>query len=124
MQRNNTGFTLIEVLIALAILSIALTAIIHATTQNIKHTVYLQNRTIATWVGTNVINEARAGMLKLPEAPDHVSEETTVLGVTWTWQAVINTTPNKNIQQIDVTVYQKTNEAKLAHLVSYLYAPQ
>lgn len=118
---NNKGLTLIEVLIALAILSIALTAIIQATSQNIKNTLYLQNKTIATWIATDAINQVRAGVLKLPDAPDHTTIKTTVLGVNWAWQASETDTPNPNIKQIEVDVFQQPGETKLAHLMSYLY---
>ncbi|EKD54042.1 MAG: hypothetical protein ACD_60C00128G0018 [uncultured bacterium] len=123
-MRKNKGLTLIEVLIALAILSIALTAIIEATAQNIKHTLYLQQRVIATWIGTNTINYIRAGVLILPEAPDTFTKKTVTLGKHWSWNANLNVTPNKNIQQIKVVVYQEPNHIKLANLTSYLYAPK
>ena len=119
--RSNAGLTLIEVLIALAILSIALTAVIKSTSQSIRNLIYLENRTTATWVGNNVINSARAGLLKLPEAPANITQETDALGQTWAWQAVVNLTPNKNIKQIDVDVFLKGTTARLAHLTGYLY---
>ncbi len=56
------GLTLIEVLIALAIVGIAMTAIIKATSQNIRSTAYLQNKLIAMWVGQQVSNEMLAGI--------------------------------------------------------------
>lgn len=120
-MNNKIGFTLIEVLIALVILSIALVAVIKATSQNIRDTAYLQNKTIATWVGTQVMNEARAGVLKLPSSPDKLANETDMLGQTWPWQAILNPTPNKHISEIDVDVFEKSNHAKLVHLVSYVY---
>ena len=103
MKKNSAGFTLIEVLIALAILSIALTAIIKSTSENIKNTAYLQNKTIATWVGTEIINEMRAGVLPIPTT-DTVEQETEMLGKKWVWQAETTSTPNPRIKKIIVTV--------------------
>ncbi len=82
-MQNNTGLTLIEVLVALVILSIALTAVIKVTAQNIKNAIYVQNKIIALWVGMNVINEVRGGILKLPLAPDHLEKETAMLNQAW-----------------------------------------
>lgn len=121
-MKNKAGFTLIEVLIALAILSIALTAIIKATSQNIKDTLYLQNKTIATWVGSQIIAETQAGILKLPMAPDQLEEKTDMLSQTWQWNASLTATPNPKIQKIDVNIFQPSHHAKIMHLVSYLYA--
>ena len=117
---KKSGFTLIEVLISLAILSIALTAIIKFTSQNIRDTAYIQNKTIANWVGTQVINEARAGILKLSQS-DHLEQTTEMLGQQWPWQATLQSTPNPHIQEIHVDVFQKENKNKLISLVSYLY---
>lgn len=119
------GLTLIEVLIALAIIGIAMTAIIKATTQNIRSTAYLQNKTIAMWVGSQVLNEARAGILKLPDAPDKRKQMTTMLGQDWYWQANQEATPNKRIYKITVSVFAHENENEeetpLIRLESYVY---
>jgi general secretion pathway protein I len=123
MKKNNAGFTLIEVLIAMAILAIALSAVIKATSQNIRDTLYLQNKTIAVWVGTEVINEIRAGALKLPSAPAELTQETNMLGKTWPWKATIESTPNPRIKKIIVLVYQTPDHKKLTQLESYVYVP-
>ncbi len=119
--RNKSGFTLIEVLIALVILSIALTAILKSASLNIKNLIYLENRTMATWIANNVINEVRAGVLKLPNAPASAEQETVLLNQTWIWQANLNLTPNKKIKEINVTVFLKNNSSRLGHMVGYLY---
>jgi general secretion pathway protein I len=120
-MRNNRGFTLIEVLIALAILSIALTAIIKTTSQHIRDTTYLQNKITANWVGTQVMNEIRAGVLKVSDSSDGISQQTEMLGKTWIWKAKFISTPNPHIKEINVDVYQKPEKNRLINLVSYLY---
>lgn len=118
-MKANAGFTLIEVLMALAILAIALTAIIKATSQNIKDTVYLQNKTIAAMVGTQALNEARAGLIKLP-----TKEETEFLNRTWPWEGTQEDTPNPHIKKIAVTVFAPSTEKEIVHLESYFYVAQ
>jgi general secretion pathway protein I len=115
-SKGNSGFTLIEVLVALAILSIALTALIKASAQNIKDTIYLQNKTIAQWVGLRVINEARIGLLKLP-----ANDTTDMLGTQWSWQAMQQPSKNPHIAEIHVTVKHLPDNVKLLELVSYAY---
>ena len=122
-MKTNAGFTLIEVLVALAILAIALTAIIKATSQNIKDNVYLQNKTIATWVATEVLNEARAGILILPAPPGKIEKETMMLNRKWLWEAETEATNNLHIRRINVTVHAAKNDATLAQLETYIYAP-
>ena len=121
VKKFHNGFTLIEVLVALAILSIALTAIIKTTAQNIKDTRYLQDKQIATWIGTEALNEARAGFIKLPETPDHLDDEKKTLGQSWKVSTYSAATANDLIKEIHVDVYRQTDETKLISLVSYLY---
>lgn len=121
-QRNNLrGFTLIEVLIALAILSIALSAAIKVTAQNIRETLYLQEKTIAYWAGLEVLNQARIGILKLPMAPEKLDEKSIMLNTTWTWQAHMTATPNPHIYEIHVDVEKEQGKQKLASLTGYLH---
>jgi len=121
LKKSNNGFTLIEILIALTILSIALTAIIKSTSQNIKDTYYLQHKTIATWIGTEMIHEAQAGIVKFPIAPDTLDEEKKVLGENWLITGSVRGTPNPKIQQLEVAVFQNSDERPLVQLKSYLY---
>jgi general secretion pathway protein I len=124
IRQNEKGLTLIEVLIAMAILSIALTAVIKSASQNIRSTLYLQNRTIATLVGTNIVNSIRMGLIRMPGAPDQLSGNDQTLGQPWTWKAAMNVTPNPRIRQIIVDVYHQPDDKRFAHMESYVYASQ
>lgn len=124
-KKKENGLTLIEVLIAVAIVGIALTAVIKATSQNIRATTYLQNKTIAMWVGKEVMNEARVGILKLPDPGNTLKKKKLMLGRDWYWHVSIETTPNQLINKINVLVYEHENEDEvgtpLISLESYIY---
>ena len=109
-NRPEAGLTLIEVLIALAIMSIAMTAIIQSVSHNIRATDYLQTKTMAMWVGQQVLNEARAGLVSVPAPPDQLRQTTTLLQRDWYWQAEQMPTLNPRIQKIRVRVYQRPPE--------------
>jgi general secretion pathway protein I len=118
------GLTLIEVLIALAIVSIAITAAIKASTQTINSTRYLQQKTIATWAGEQIINEARLGIIQLPAAPDTFEQTVNALGQHWYIKANQAETPNKRIWKLNVAVYEHEvvdDETPLVTLTSYRY---
>lgn len=118
------GLTLIEVLIALAIVSIAMTAIIKAVTQNIRSTGYLQDKTIALYVGQQVLNEARVGLLSFAPGVEKINEKTQMLDRKWYWRLTQTQTPNPRIKKINVHVYAHDaaddNETPLISLESYL----
>lgn len=55
-MKHQPGFTLLEVLVALAVLAIAMGAIIHAATQSINTVATLRDQTFASWVTLNQVN--------------------------------------------------------------------
>lgn len=125
MQKQQ-GLTLIEVLIALAIISIALTAVIKAGAENIRFTARLQTKTIAIWIGQQVLNEARVGLLALPAGADQKEESVQVLGRDWHWRAQRKTTANKNIDKISVRVFegeeqQQDQDSPVVTLDTFIY---
>ena len=119
MNKTNKGFTLIEVLIALAILSIALTAILKSTSQYTQNMFYLQQKTKALWVGTQILNEARLGLLKIPMAPETLDIKTDLLGQSWISKIQLKPSRNPHIEELTVTVFQSFKP--LMTLTSYRY---
>lgn len=121
---KQAGLTLIEVLIALAIISIAMTAVIKATSQNLNSTGYLQKKTIAMYVGQQAINEVRANVLK-GGSSGHQKLTTEMLGREWLWQTEEEETPNKRIKKIIVKVYENETQedegSPIITLESYVY---
>ena len=107
INTRERGLTLIEVLIAVAIISIAMTAIIKATSQNIRSTSYLQNKTIALWVAKQVLNEARVGVSVPPFAPAKAQKQVQALGKDWHWVAYQTRTANIHIVKLTVKVYEQ-----------------
>ena len=59
LHNKPLGFTLLEVLIALAILAISSLAIINQTAQGLQQRQRLEQKTIALWVAENQLNSLR-----------------------------------------------------------------
>jgi general secretion pathway protein I len=64
-MRKQTGFSLIEILIALAILAIALTAALLLTTRTGKLLLHTKERMMAEWVAKNTLANIQTGSLVL-----------------------------------------------------------
>lgn len=113
------GLTLIEVLIALAIVSIALTAIIKASSQSIRGTGYLYNKSIALLVAQEVMNEARLGIIKLGDERQERATQITMLDRDWFWKGSEAPTGNAHISRLHIKVYAREPlDEEVAPLIS------
>ncbi|MDP5240923.1 type II secretion system minor pseudopilin GspI [Uliginosibacterium sp. 31-16] len=113
------GFTLLEVLIALAIIAIALGAAIRAGSFGADKGYELQQRTLAGWVASNVTNQLMATR-SFPEmgALDGKAQQGRFEFV---WRQETGPTPNLSFRRIEIKVFsaEKPDDV-LARQVSYV----
>ncbi|HDN27542.1 MAG TPA: type II secretion system protein GspI [Thioploca sp.] len=116
------GFTLLEVLVALAILAIALAAVIKTTTENVENTRYLRDRTLAHWVAMNVLTEIQVR----GEWPSLGKKEGTAMMAEreWFWIVKASETVDEELRRLDVQVYyHREDKEPVALLVGFVGAP-
>ncbi|HVS77205.1 MAG TPA: type II secretion system minor pseudopilin GspI [Steroidobacteraceae bacterium] len=83
------GFTLIEVLVALAIVAIGMAAVLEALTSSANTAMYLQDKTFAEWVAFNRIETVRLTSSNPP--PDGDSNGTVdYAGRSWEWRQKVS----------------------------------
>jgi general secretion pathway protein I len=113
------GFTLIEVIIALAILAIALAATGRATHGTADSSATLKTKLLAGWVAQNRLAELQlAG--KLPDKGER-SGEAEQGGLRFQWKENISQTKNKSILRVEIAVSPaNAPEYAAAKLVGYL----
>jgi general secretion pathway protein I len=111
------GFTLLEVLVALAVLAVALGAIIKAASESAHNVGYLKNKTLASWVAQNQINE----ILLAKQWPETGTRQGTakMAGQEWRWEIRINNTSDKDLRRLDVTVNLQDESTPLIQLVAF-----
>jgi general secretion pathway protein I len=101
-RRTSGGFTLIEVLAALIIVSLGMLGVITAVSQTASNTTYLRDKSIAHWVAMNRLTEAR--IQRNAPAIDKTSDEVEMAGRRWRWTMEVAQTPVESIRRIDVSV--------------------
>ena len=97
------GFTLLETLVAMAILAISLAAVMRATGAGINNAEAMRMRVLADWVAQNRLAQHAAQCDFF--APGIQNGEETQAGVRLVWKEEIGVTPNPSFRRIEVSVY-------------------
>ena len=114
------GFTLIEVVVALAVIAIGMAAVIKATGIVTKNTAQLNERTIAMWVAQNAMAQFELDLEGDADKEIKGSEE--MAGVEWHWSKTIDDTQDPDIKRVEIQVRRgkKSSDQVYATLVSLL----
>lgn len=118
-QKNN-GFTLMEVLIALVITSLAFTTVFMSMSYNAKNLLYLQDKTAANWVALNVIAAAQLRLINISKSASVTSGSERMFNTIWYWDAIVSPTENLSISRIDVAVRKMEDSPNIIQLTGYL----
>jgi len=101
-RTRQRGFTLIEVLAALIIVSLGMLGVIEAVGQTAKNGSYLRDKTIAHWVAMNQMSKVRLDTR--PPKIDKSSDEVEMASRKWRWSMVVTQTPVQTMQLIEISV--------------------
>lgn len=119
--RTARAFTLIEVMVALAIASLSLAAVAAAISQMVDNAHSLKARTYASWIAENKIAE-----LRLANVVPDVSEDTGEVEYAsrnWTWRSTISETGVENLFRVDVAVSYADSEEVIRTVTGFIGEP-
>ena len=113
------GFTLLEVLVALVVLTISLAAAISATSRYVDNSSYLRDRAFAHWVAMNRITETLLQQ-DWPGVGKKRGDET-MGGHEWTWSREVLATADDDVRRVEVEVrLSDDDERPIARLVAFV----
>ena len=115
------GFTLVEVMVALAIVAFSLTAIAASMNQMIDAANSMRVRTYASWIAQNKITELR--MANATPETSTSSGEVTYANSDWEWRAVVAETGVENFYRIDVSVSHAGSEYIVRTVTGFVGEP-
>ena len=107
-QHAPSGFTLIEVLIALVIIAIALTALLMTTTASIQNTQRLNEKIRAHLVTTQALRQIQLNLIPVTQNQS-ITESFELFEKTWFWRATVTPTHLSTVEQIEVTTSRNKN---------------
>jgi general secretion pathway protein I len=112
------GFTLLEVLVALAIVAIALAAVARAVGVSTDSEAQVKERMFASWVAQNHYAELYARHV-FPNLGSRFGN-TTEAGRSFVWEESVSTTPNTDFRRVEIMVRAPGQDHVAARIVGYL----
>ena len=99
---DSRGFTLIEVVVALAILGIGMLAVFKTIGDTVNNVEVLRDRSFAEWIADNRITEIRLSG-EMPSV-EETAGEVEFAGRQWHWVTTVSQTQVRGLRRIDVSV--------------------
>lgn len=124
-RRQSRGFTLVEVMVALAIVALALPALMFALQQQVDATGYLRDKSMAHAVAANKLSEVRILAVARGDLLKGLESGITIMGERdWYWwmESKLTEVPLFYRLQIDVALNEEDAESPLYTLVAFLPA--
>lgn len=106
MSRSNhrtRGFTLLEVLIALAIVALSAGALLGSVTSSASNVIYLKDKTLAEWVALNRLTEVR--IAKDMPSVGRRKGNTVMSGLRWEWEEEVTELPIQGLFRVEVRAH-------------------
>ena len=112
------GFTLLEVMIALLVITLGMGAVFNTTGESSWKSAQLKQGTIANWVAQNQIALYRA-----KRTWNNVSSKTgdvEMANTEWVWKMKISKTDDPSLRRLDVEVFIKGEDALKANVTGFI----
>lgn len=122
--RFSKGFTLLEVMVALAVISIGLAAVIKTVSSATVNSTYLRDKTFAYWVAQNQIAE-----IELTEASPKAGftdGEEELAGSVWHWTRKVEGTEDPDTSRVEIYVRKDKDKSaqNYATLITLVFNPR
>jgi general secretion pathway protein I len=113
------GFTLIEVMLAMAVFAVAGVALLGVADNNYRHISFLEEKMLADWVASNQLVELSLATTWPPK--NNRKGNVDMAGRTWYWQQKVVKTDNDLLRQVTMEVrVNEDDELVSASLATYL----
>lgn len=101
-MKRNGGFTLLEVLVALAIFALVAASVLTATARSLQTASRLEDKTLAMWIADNRLTELQ--LAQSPVADGREQGELEFAGRRWQWQSEVEATSEPDMRRVTLWV--------------------
>ena len=114
-----SGFTLIEVMLAMAVFAIAGVALLSTAENNSRNLGYLEQKTFADWIASNQLVAASLATSWPPK--NNKKGKVEMAGREWFWQQKVIKTADNNLRQVTMEIrLAEKDEKALTSFTTYL----
>ncbi|MCJ8297194.1 MAG: type II secretion system minor pseudopilin GspI [Colwellia sp.] len=118
-KTKQSGFTLLEVMLAMAVFAIAGVALLGVADNNYRHISHLEEQMFANWVASNQLVEVSLDKTWPPK--NNRKGKVEMAGRTWYWQQKVIKTNNKELRSLVMEVrLNEDDELVTASLMTFL----
>jgi general secretion pathway protein I len=103
LPTSSRGFTLVEVLVALTVVALGLTALMVAVSGTARTSGYLRDKTIAQWIALNRLTQVRLMVNKLGDNQD--TGQVDFAGRKWHYDTRYFDTQFQSMKRVEIRVY-------------------
>jgi general secretion pathway protein I len=122
-RRPDSGFTLLEVLVALVIVSLGMIAVFSQLNQMLNTTSRLRDKTLAHWIAVDQITELQAN--RAYPSVGEKSDEVDMANATWSYTVKTSQIGDLDMRRVNVTVsFPDTPQDILAEVSGFIAPPQ
>ncbi len=114
MTKRASGFTLLEVLVALAIFALVAASVLTATARSLQTASRLEEKTLAMWIADNQLVELQ--LSKNPVAEGRDQGEVDFAGRRWQWQSEVQATREPDMRRVTLWVAPIAQDRSTADL--------
>jgi len=115
------GFTLLEAMVALVIVSLGMLAVNTQLNRYAVAAAYVEQKTLASWIATNKLTELSVAAT-WPAVGDY-EEDVEFAGQQWRCEIEVAETPVANLHRVDVSVRLSSDPERVVHKVTGLIEP-
>ncbi|GFD89335.1 type II secretion system protein GspI [Tenacibaculum sp. KUL152] len=121
-RRRATGFTLIEVMVALSIFALAGTAILKAASEHLSSIGQIESVTFANWVASNRLNQLQLETTWPPK--NNVKGNMEMADRTWYWKQTVTKTNDDDLRSVTIFVGEdKTYNDSVTSVTTFVAKP-
>jgi general secretion pathway protein I len=109
------GFTLLEILVAIAILAVAGVAVVKSSAEHLNALSVIKEMTFSAWVAENRLSELQ---LEPKWPPSNKKGKMTLAGREWFWRQEVEKIADKSMRKVTVYVTEQENSKESVYQLS------